>query len=207
MSTNYHDPIISGAAANAATFNIPLGQLDAAISAVQGVYAPTSGGISEDRASDADASLAVVWQTTLTLALTGADDIDLPDGGDHGAGLKVYTFPAGRILLLGAVIDAVTAIDGASGDAAIVSLGVGTVEAEDDATLTGTEQNVIPSTAVADGASTWKTALAASAQLDGTSTAVSLYVNAGVTDAVSASAVTVAITGTLKLTWINLGDY
>jgi hypothetical protein len=45
------------------------------------------------------------------------------------------------------------------------------------------------------------------AQFDGTTTAIALYVNAGVTDAISANAVTVAIAGTLTVTWINLGDY
>jgi hypothetical protein len=52
-----------------------------------------------------------------------------------------------------------------------------------------------------------KAALAASAQFDGTSSALDLYVNAAVLNASTTKAVTIAITGTLTLFWINLGDY
>jgi len=207
MTTAYHTAIAAGAAGNAATFNAPLGQLDAAISAISGVYAPAGSGTGESVVTVGEDALGVVRQTTLTLAISGASDIDLADGADHGAGVKVYTFPAGRILVLGATINGVTTIAGASGGGTTVDLAVGTVTAGDDTTLTSTEANIIPSTATANGASTWKAALAASAQFDGTSAAVPLFVNAGVADAVSASAVTVAITGTLTLTWCNLGDY
>lgn len=52
-----------------------------------------------------------------------------------------------------------------------------------------------------------KAALAASAQFDGTSSALDLFINAAVLNASTTKAVTVAITGTLTLFWINLGDY
>jgi len=150
----------------------------------------------------------VVHQTVLTLTLTGTNDIDLADGANHGTGVKIYDFPAGRILILGAVINGVTAIAGASGGGATLPLAVGTAVGADDATLTLTEANIIPSTATANGASTFKAALAVEAQFDGATTdAVDLYFNAAVTDAVSASAVTIAVTGTLTITWVNLGDY
>jgi hypothetical protein len=149
----------------------------------------------------------VVHQTVLTLSLTGTNDLDLADGADHGTGVKIYDFPEGRILLLGATINGVTTIAGASGGGATLPLALGTVTAADDATLTGTEVNIIPSTATANGSSTFKAALAAQAQFDGTSAAVDVYFNAAVTNAVSASAVTIAVTGTVTLTWINLGDY
>lgn len=211
MSTNYHTAIATGATANAAIWNSALGSLDAQIKSNSDTLATvfTSGDESpvEGLAEAATVSVGVVRQTVLTLDLTGDNDIDLADGADHGAGVKVYEFPAGRILLLGATINCTTTIAGASGGAATVDLAVGSAAAADDATLTSTEANVIPSTATANGASTWKAALAASAQFDGTSSAVALYVNAGVTNAISASAVTVAIAGTLTLTWCNLGDY
>ena len=210
MSTNYHTAIAAGAAASAATFNTPLGALDAQIKANTdslNVYTNAMESIETGKATAAVSTSGIVRQTTLTLTLTGANDIDLADGADHGAGVKVYTFPAGRILVLGAVINCTTTIAGASEGAKTVDLAVGTVTAADDATLTGTEANIIPSTATDNGADTWKAALAASAQFDGTTTAVALYVNAGVEDAVSESAVTVAISGTLVVTWINLGDY
>lgn len=210
MTTTYHTPISAGASATAATFNAVFATLDAQIKAntdtIETWVADDESPV-ETVASATVVTVGVVRQTTITLTLTGANDIDLADGADHGAGVKVYDFPDGRILVLGAVINCVTTIAGASGGGATVDLAVGTVTAADDATLTGTEANIIPSTATDNGESSWRTALAASAQFDGTTTAVALYVNAGVTNAVSASAVTVAITGTLTVTWINLGDY
>ena len=93
-------------------------------------------------------------------------------------------------------------------------LSCGSVSATNPAegTLTGTEADIIPSTTIdtnsgATLANDWHAALAASAQFDGTSSALDLYVNAAVTDACSKAAVTIAITGTLTITWINLGDY
>lgn len=205
MTWFFHTPIAAGAAATAATINGPLGQLDAAIAAIDGVFAVQGEGGAESVATAEEAVIGIVHQTVLTLALSGDDDIDLPDGADHGAGAKVYTFPEGHILILGAVIDAVTSIDGASGGGATVNLAVGTAAASDDDELTATEANLIASTATSNGADTWQAASAASVQVDGTASAATVYVNAGVTNAVSASAVTVAITGTLTLTWLLLG--
>ena len=42
---------------------------------------------------------------------------------------------------------------------------------------------------------------------DGTTTALDVFVNAAVANASTTKAVTVAVTGTLTITWINLGDY
>jgi hypothetical protein len=210
MTTHYHTAIASGAAASAATFNTPLAALDAQIKSNTDALSAYTSAMESTESGKATAVVSIagiVRQSTLTLTLTVDNKITLADGADHGAGVKVYTFPAGRILVLGAVINCTTEIEGASGGAATVDLAVGTVTAADDATLTSTEANIIPSTATGNGNDTWKTALAASAQFDGTSTAVALYVNAGVTDAISASAVTVSIAGTLTVTWINLGDY
>jgi hypothetical protein len=78
--------------------------------------------------------------------------------------------------------------------------------------LTLTEQDIIPATTIDTQGNTvltnaLKAALAASAQFDGTASALDLYVNAAVLNASTTKAVTVAITGTLTLFWINLGDY
>jgi hypothetical protein len=45
------------------------------------------------------------------------------------------------------------------------------------------------------------------AQFDGTGLAPDLYINAAVLNASTSKAVTIAITGTLALHWINLGGY
>ena len=47
----------------------------------------------------------VVHKTVLTLTLSGANDLDLADGG-AGTGVKIYDFPAGFIKILGATMDA-----------------------------------------------------------------------------------------------------
>lgn len=151
----------------------------------------------------------VVHKTVLTLSMTGATkDIDLLDG-DHGLGAKIYDMPAGRILLLGATIDATVAyIDAATTGNFVVS--VGSVTAADDETLSSTEADVIPSTTIA-GAATpkaWHGALATSAAFDGTGTAMDIFVNVACPNASnSATAQTYSFTGTLTLTWINLGTY
>lgn len=207
MSNFFHTAIASGAAANAATFNGPLGQLDAAIAAIDGVYTPSGTGESESVATAAEVAVGVLHQTTLTLALTGANDIDLADGADHGTGVKLYTFPEGHIVVLGAVINAETVVAGAENGAKTVNMAVGTVPCSDDDALTSTEANIIASTAIDDGPDVWQAASSAPVQVDGTAAATTLYINVGVADAVSSSAVTAAISGTLTVTWLRLGNY
>lgn len=207
MTKNYHTPIASGAAANASTFNSPLEQLDAAITAIGGVYALPGSGVGESLVTVEETSVGVIRQTVITLALTGASEIALADGADHGDGALIYTFPAGFILVLGAVMDGVTAVANAANGAATISMAVGTEAAADDKDLAGTEANIIASTAISNGADTWPATLAVSAQFDGTVTPVKLHVNAAVENAVSSGAVTVALTGTLTVTWINLGTF
>jgi hypothetical protein len=156
----------------------------------------------------------LVHQTVLTLTLTGANDLDLADGADHGTSIKIYDMPEGRILLLGATCDLSAVVNDAfnasPNDVFIVA--VGSVAANDAAGLTGTEVNIIPASTLDTVGNTtltlpWKSALAASAQFDGTTTAMDVIVNATVADASTTKAMTLAITGTLTLTWVNLGDY
>jgi hypothetical protein len=135
---------------------------------------------------------------------------------DNGVGVKIYDFPAGRILLLGALIDAEAVCNDAFNASPndVFKVGVGSVSATQaaDGDLTLTEQDIIPATTIDTQGNTVltnavKAALAASAQFDGTSSALDLYINAAVLNASTTKAVTVAITGTLTLFWINLGDY
>jgi hypothetical protein len=216
MTTSYHTPITAGASASAATFNAVFSQLDTQIKSNTDeleTWVATDESPVEALASVAVATAGVVRQTTITLDLTGANDLDLADG-DHGTGVKVYSFPAGRILVLGAVINASAVTNDAfeANPNDVYFLGVGTVSAADDATLATTEQDIIPVTTIDSAGNTtltndWHAALAASAQFDGTSSAVALHVNAAVAGTSLTKALTIAITGTLTVTWINLGDY
>jgi hypothetical protein len=154
-------------------------------------------------------------QTTLTFLLSAANDLDLADGADHGTGVKVYAFPAGNIYILGATMNGILQVSDSFNAHAedTLDLACGSVVGADDATLTGTEANIIPSTtidtvgaAVVDGA--WHATLAAPILFANAGGAdLDLYVNAAVEDAHTDAAVTIAITGTLTITWINLGDY
>lgn len=158
----------------------------------------------------------VLHKTVLTLTLSGTNDLDLAGDADCSAGIKVYDFPAGRIHLLGATVDASVVVNDAfnasTNDVFHVSVGSvdGTQAANGD--LTGTEADLIPKTTLDTVSNTtltlpWKTALAAAAQFDGTTTALDVFVNAAVANASTTKAVTVAVTGTLTMTWLNLGDY
>lgn len=158
----------------------------------------------------------IIHKTILTLNLTAANDLDLAGDADNGVGVKIYDFPPGRILLLGALIDAEVVCNDAFNASPndVFKIGVGSVSGTQaaDGDLTSTEQDIIPSTTIDTQSNTvltnaLKAALATSAQFDGTSSAPDLYVNAAVLNASTSKAVTIAITGTLTLFWINLGDY
>jgi hypothetical protein len=158
----------------------------------------------------------IIHKTVLTLGLTGSSDLDLAGDADNGTGIKIYDFPAGRILLLGAIIDASAVCNDAFNASPndVYKLGAGSVSATQAAEgdLTSTEQDIIPATTIDTQGNTvltndWHNALGASAQFDGTSSALDLYINAAVLNASTTKAVTIAITGTLTLYWINLGDY
>ncbi len=158
----------------------------------------------------------VVHQTLLTLTDVAVAVSDANVGG----GTKIYDFPEGRILILGAVAAlafkttstlASTLNAGVTGN-----FGVGTVQTTNQAsgTLATTQQNIIPTTNFTSSATinvagaVAKGALAASAPFDGTTTPVDAYLNIGVATATDIDGdATVTASGTVLITWMNLGDY
>jgi len=85
-----------------------------------------------------------------------------------------------------------------------------------DADLTSTEQDVIPKTTLDTVSSTtltlpWTGTMATLAYannvFDGHSTATKLYLNVAVPDASNTGATTHAVTGTMTVSYLNLGDY
>jgi hypothetical protein len=128
------------------------------------------------------------------------------NSGSNNPG-RVYTFPEGVIQVVGAVANLVATTPFATSAGFIMS--VGTVQAAADATLTSTEANIIASTATAVASSTGTfvgTPISTYiSPLNGSSTAINLYVNAATADDTTSSG-NITLNGTVTITWIPLGD-
>ena len=129
-------------------------------------------------------------------------------------GLKFLDLPAGAVAIHGATANlAVTKSSAGVNADWDGDFGVGTVTASNNATLSSTEQNVIPTTATpqaSSGATTATGQSTAAVYLDGTSTAVDLYVNVLVDDAdhdVTSTACNLILNGTITVSYTLLGDY
>lgn len=127
--------------------------------------------------------------------------------------LKVFDFPEGAIVIFGATANLALTKSAAGVNADWDGdFSLGSVAAAGDATLTGTEANVLPSTATPQavaGATTAKGISTGSVQLDGTATPVDLYLNVLVDDAdqdVTTTATNLIANGTITVLWANLGD-
>lgn len=129
-------------------------------------------------------------------------------------GLKVFDFPQGSIAIQGATANLAVTKSSAGVIATFDGdFGLGTVTATNDATLATTEQNVIPTTATpqaVSGATTAKGRSTAALLLDGTTTAVDLFLNFLVDDAdhdVTTTPCNLILNGTVTVLWANMGDY
>jgi len=161
---------------------------------------------------------AILHRTVITCAATPVTITDDAGVAQYGGTGKLYDFPEGLILTLGAVIDGSVTL-GTTGTITTTWAGgvaLGTATATTGATLTGTEADIMPevdvgaataSVAVVD-AVTAATALTESGAtwLDGTATAKDLYLNLVVDDSATHTSGTGTFTGTVTLHWINLGD-
>lgn len=152
-------------------------------------------------------------KTTLTLDNVAQTVVN----GTEYQGTKLFTFPEGRILVLGttATLKQKTTSTLAStlnaSSTGAIALGTATASST---TLTSTMVDLLPSTAFTSSATVnvagtaVSAALASSAQFDGTSTAKSVYLNTAyaTTTDVDGDA-TQTISGTVVICWVNLGDY
>jgi hypothetical protein len=152
------------------------------------------------------------YRTTITLNDVSQTVVN----GTEYQGTKIYDFPECRMYVIGAVATlrqkttstiASTLNSGVTG-----AIGVGTATAS-ATTLATTMQDIIPTTAFTSSttinvAGTAVTAVLASpAVFDGTATAKDLFLNTAyaTTGDVDADA-TQTISGTIVVTWVNLGD-
>lgn len=156
---------------------------------------------------------ALIHQTILTVT-------DLPQAVINGTeyqSSQIYDLPEGRLLIQGTTASlaqtTTSALAGTLNASSTGAISLGTVAASNVA-LTSTMVDLLPTTAFTSSATVdvegtaVTAALAASTQLDGTSTAKSVFLNTAyaTTTDVDADA-TQTISGTITLTWINLGDY
>lgn len=171
-----------------------------------GVGAPNGSGVTVVEKGN-----AVIHQTVVSLSSLSVT-VANTTGASFGNS-KLYDFPEGRILVLG--VTASLSFNWAGTDIAATGSGdfsLGTTGTS-DATLNGTDVDLLPSSAMTDpfvaGVGTGTGALAASAHFDGTATAKDMYLNIIIDDADVADAASddVLVTGTVTVTWINLGDY
>lgn len=148
-----------------------------------------------------------------TLTLTNVDIAVADSGGASGAfgGKQLYDFPEGAISIFGAFAQLQpTAGAGGVGDTATVKFSLGSaLEASND-TLDSVQANVIGSTNVVlsggVGPSTKAVGATAVAQLDGTATAIDLFLNLGVADAGVTASDTITVNGTVRFSWARHGD-
>lgn len=160
----------------------------------------------------AEGGNGVVQKTTFTLTNVAQAVVN----GTEYQSTKLYDFPEGRILIYGctATLQQTTTsaiLSTLNSGTGAVSLGTAAASAT---TLAGTMVNILPSTAFTSSATinvagtAVSAPLAASAQIDGTSAALDLYLNSAyaTTTDVDADA-TQTWSGTIVVTWAVLGDY
>lgn len=161
----------------------------------------------------AETGNGVVQKTVLTLT---DREITVTDALAY-AGSQLYDFPAGRILILGVTSSLAFAVtsDRATtiNDDAAMDYALGSVTAS-SITLASTMVDLLPKqdyALTADAAAynaALGAALAASAQFDGTTTPVNLFLNVAFPTNTEIDADgTLTVTGTVTIHWINLGDY
>jgi hypothetical protein len=159
------------------------------VSAIQGVGLP---------------QVAVLPISALNVVMT-----DATTAGSHGA-QKIFTFPEGNVMVLGAVTDLTIARVGTgltATSAVVSSLGSVTV-GTDNATLTSTEADIVPSTAstLAAGAGVTKGASTTAAVLNGTTTPAAVFLNFATPDAGSTATDALTVNGTVTISYLVLGD-
>jgi len=161
----------------------------------------------------AERGIAAVHHTRLTLTNAVVPVVVEALAVGYGS-IKIYDMPAGAILFLGAVANLTCARVGTDiaedydGD-----FGIGTAAADNDAgPLATTEQNIIPNTATPQavaGATTAKgqSTAAENIVVNGTTTAVDVFLNMLVDIADISGDDGITVNGTIDLIWVNLGDY
>ena len=148
-------------------------------------------------------------QTKITLTDLS---VTMTDGGASGSigTQKIYDFPAGNIIVLGAVsnLTSIARVGSAITATAAVKHSLGSAAEATNDTLDSTQANMIPSTSatLAAGVGSGGGESTAVAVVDGTAAAADAILNFGIADAGSSGNDALTVSGTVTITWINLGD-
>lgn len=177
-----------------------------------GAVGPVFGAAAGTGVTASERTPGIIHRTVLTLVNAVIPLADAAGVVAYG-GLKVYDLPEGNIHILGAVQNLVLTKSSAGVNADWDGdISLGTVTASNNATLSSTEQDIIPTTstpqAVA-GVASGSAVSTAAATLDGTATAKDIYLNVLVDDAdhdVTTTPCNIIVNGTINFTWVNLGD-
>lgn len=141
-----------------------------------------------------------LWtQTVLTVTNLAISTTDDGANGSFG-GTKIYDMPAGALWVL-ARTNLTATVAAGIGATATLKHSVGTVVAATNDTLDSTKANIIASTntTLSGSAGTVKGLTATPLIIDGTSSAVDIYLNFGVADAGATANSTVTVSGTITL--------
>ena len=182
------------------------------------ITAPASAGngaVAGSGVTVAEYNTGMVHKTVITFTDRAVALTDVAATVAYG-GSKIYDLPEGAILILGATSNIALTKSSAGVNADWDGdFGIGTVTASNNASLSSTEQNIIPTTATPQAVSGATTANGQStatenAVINGTATAADVYFNLLVDDAdqdVTGTACNLILNGTVTLIWLNLGDY
>lgn len=148
--------------------------------------------------------------TASPVVMTNNAGVALFGGVGTGTTTAVYTFPRGLIQIYGADCSGTLTLTTAGSLATFASVSaLGQVTSSNDATLTGTEANILASTsssaAVAKAAALRNfTLIAPTAPLNGTVTPIPMFLNFVVANDASNSSGVGTFTGTCVVIWSNL---
>lgn len=175
---------------------------------IKETVAALSGSVVTSATTTATETAGYINKTTITL-----DDLVVVVDGSSGDGwgtAEVYKFPEGRTLVLGVLVENfdITCVNTSNvpEGTGSGSFALGTAATADNS-LTGTEVNLTPSSTITSFATPVDSALAASAQFDGTSTTNMVVLNVLIDDADIAAPETNKVDATITINWIDLGDY
>ena len=151
-------------------------------------------------------------QTVITLTGTATA---IADGGFE-ASQMLYTFPAGVINIKSVTCDITATMDTTNFNATandLYNFALGSAVNDDgDGTISATGANMVPNISVDTGSGQTRTNavegfLVSPVNLDGTTTAISMYANWAVPAANDKGANTNHFTGTITVNWENAGNY